>query len=106
MVSHVATVALAKGMPSVVCSDGANKGFQDENFEKILSELDERIGKQEVLLADIKVRERYVLVSWLYYTIPAYLIGVASYFTVFSPKDDPIDLWLIKTVPVLVTPFL
>ncbi|KAJ3416824.1 hypothetical protein HDV05_008409 [Chytridiales sp. JEL 0842] len=46
----------------------------DNNYEKILSALEEKIAKAELKLSDIKIRERNVALSWMYYSIPTYLL--------------------------------
>ncbi|KAI8855024.1 hypothetical protein BC829DRAFT_379023 [Chytridium lagenaria] len=54
----------------------------------------------------VKITERHVLVSWLYYSIPAYVFYLVGYFTFFNPHGEILNLWLLKTVPLLVFPFL
>ena len=79
---------------------------QDDNFEKILSELEDKIVKSEIDLSGIKVRERTVLESWIYYSIPTYAVILLGYFTTFSPANDPIDIWFYKTLVVLIFPLM
>ncbi|KAJ3298146.1 hypothetical protein HK104_011139 [Borealophlyctis nickersoniae] len=77
---------------------------EDEDWEKVLSDLDGQIRKAEISLSDIGVRNRRVLFTWLYYSIPIYVLYVLAYFTYFTPSGDPWQLWLIKTTPLVIGP--
>ncbi|KAJ3216544.1 hypothetical protein HDU67_009329 [Dinochytrium kinnereticum] len=92
--------------PSIKPDSNGSPLQGDDNYEKILSDLDERIRKQEILLAELTIKERHVLVAWLYYSIPAYVFYLVGYFTFLNPQDDILNIWLLKTVPLLLFPFL
>ncbi|KAJ3109083.1 hypothetical protein HDU97_009201 [Phlyctochytrium planicorne] len=79
---------------------------EDDNYEKILSDLDEKISKQEIRMAEIQIKERHILVVWLYYSIPIYTFYLIGYFTFLKAEDDNLNVWLLKTVPLLLIPFL
>ncbi|KAJ3300920.1 hypothetical protein HDU76_005967 [Blyttiomyces sp. JEL0837] len=76
----------------------------DEDFEKTLAALDEKIQKAEVRLSEIAIRERNILVSWLYYSIPIYAIMLLGYFTVFSTVNDSFYVAMVKTGVIIVFP--
>lgn len=77
----------------------------DDNYEKILSELDDDIGQAEVRLREIRIRERSALIIWIVYSMLAYVAYVASYwyFVYMSIEEEGWDF--MKIAPVFTGPF-
>ncbi|CAG8572632.1 11607_t:CDS:2 [Ambispora gerdemannii] len=81
---------------------------EDDNYEKILSELDNSIRLAEVRLAEIKIRERRAMIIWLVNSTLIYIIYVIGYlyFAGQTPESDNWDVWAIKVAPVFTVPAL
>ncbi|TPX38889.1 hypothetical protein SeMB42_g06553, partial [Synchytrium endobioticum] len=79
---------------------------KDDDFEEKLSELDEAIRSLEIALSAIRIRERQALFSWLYYSLPSYLVMLLVYFKFMHPEQDKWELWLLKSAPVMVGPLI
>ncbi|CAG8502502.1 9428_t:CDS:2 [Ambispora leptoticha] len=81
---------------------------EDDNYEKILSELDNNIRLAEVRLAEIKIRERRAMIIWLVNSTLIYIIYVIGYlyFAGQTPESDNWDVWAIKVAPVFTVPAL
>lgn len=77
----------------------------DDNYEKILSELDDDIGRAEVRLREIRIRERSALIIWIVYSMLAYVAYVAGYwyFVYMSIEEEGWDF--MKIAPVFTGPF-
>ncbi|TPX34907.1 hypothetical protein SmJEL517_g02629 [Synchytrium microbalum] len=54
----------------------------------------------------MRLRERQTLYSWLYYSLPSYLVVLLVYFKFMHPEQDPWETWLLKSAPVLVGPLV
>ncbi|RIA93507.1 hypothetical protein C1645_762172 [Glomus cerebriforme] len=78
----------------------------DDNYEKILSELDDDIGRAEVRLREIRIRERSALIIWIVYSMLVYVAYVAGYwyFVYMSIEEEGWDF--MKIAPVFTGPFL
>ncbi|RIB19908.1 hypothetical protein C2G38_1894535, partial [Gigaspora rosea] len=78
---------------------------KDDNYEVILSELDEKIRRADVNLREIRIRERNALIIWIVYSLIAYVTYVVGYwyFVYMSVEEDGWDL--MKVTPVLTGPF-
>ncbi|CAG8833339.1 9885_t:CDS:1 [Gigaspora margarita] len=78
---------------------------KDDNYEEILSELDEKIRRADVNLREIRIRERNALIIWIVYSLIAYVTYVVGYwyFVYMSVEEDGWDL--MKVTPVLTGPF-
>ncbi|CAG8691104.1 13999_t:CDS:1, partial [Cetraspora pellucida] len=78
---------------------------QEDNYELILSELDEKLRKADVNLREIRIRERNALIIWIVYSLIAYVTYVVGYwyFVYMSTEEDGWDL--MKVAPVLTGPF-
>ncbi|CAH1766940.1 2580_t:CDS:2, partial [Entrophospora sp. SA101] len=77
----------------------------NDNYEKILSELDDNIRKAEVRLGEIRIRERNALIIWIVYSLLAYVAYVMGYwyFVYMSNEEENWDF--MKVAPVLTGPF-
>ena len=78
----------------------------DDNYEKILSEIDEDIRGAEVRLREIRIRERSALIIWIVYSMLVYVAYVVGYwyFVYMSNEEDGWDF--MKIAPVFTGPFL
>ncbi|CAG8483269.1 10028_t:CDS:2 [Funneliformis mosseae] len=78
----------------------------EDNFEKILSEIDDKISRAEVRLREIRIRERSALIIWIVYSMLAYVAYVAGYwyFVYMSIEEEGWDF--MKIAPVFTGPFL
>ncbi|CAG8548222.1 10788_t:CDS:1 [Acaulospora colombiana] len=78
----------------------------EDNYEKILSELDEKIRRAEIRLREIRIRERNALIILIVYSLIAYVTYVAGYwyFVYMSTEEEGWDL--LKLAPVFTGPFL
>ncbi|KAJ8326777.1 hypothetical protein BDV3_001419 [Batrachochytrium dendrobatidis] len=80
---------------------------EDTNYEKILLELDDKIRRSEMRLAEFGLRERRLLYAWFFYTLPAYIIVLAVYAMYYRMSDgEPWKQFLIKSLPVVVVPII
>jgi endoplasmic reticulum junction formation protein lunapark len=77
----------------------------DDNYEKILSDLSDDIGRAEIRLREIKIRERSALIIWIVYSMLAYVAYVAGYwyFVYMSIEEEGWDF--MKIAPVFTGPF-
>ncbi|CAG8517152.1 197_t:CDS:1 [Paraglomus brasilianum] len=82
------------------------KEKDDDNYEKILSELDEQISTSEVRLCDIKLRQKRSTIFWLAFSTVLYIAYVSGwYFFGWKSKyDETWQLWLLKLFPVFAFP--
>ncbi|KAG9295966.1 hypothetical protein G9A89_011818 [Geosiphon pyriformis] len=80
----------------------------DDDYEKILSELDDNIRRAEVRLAEIKIRERRAMIVWLVNSTLMYVIYVIGYlyFAWQKSGNDNWDVWALKIAPVFTVPAL
>ena len=77
------------------------------DYEKLLSELDEKIRRSELNISQYALRERRIIHAWMFYAIPAYLVVVALYVVyIRSNSRDSWDLFFKKTLPTLITPIM
>ncbi|GBB89485.1 hypothetical protein RclHR1_16190004 [Rhizophagus clarus] len=77
----------------------------DDNYEKILSELDDDIGRAEVRLREIRIRERSALIIWIVYSMLAYVAYVAGYWYFVYMSIDEEGWDFMKIAPVFTGPF-
>ncbi|KAH6590860.1 hypothetical protein BASA61_005081 [Batrachochytrium salamandrivorans] len=61
---------------------------EDINYEKILSELDDKISQSEMRIAEYGLRERRLLYAWLFYSLPAYAIVLVVYALYYRWSDE------------------
>ncbi|CAG8794452.1 11760_t:CDS:2, partial [Dentiscutata erythropus] len=78
---------------------------KDDDYEVILSELDEKIRRADINLREIRIRERNAVIIWIVYSLIAYVTYVVGYwyFVYMSVEEDGWDL--MKVTPVLTGPF-
>src|SRR5437588_12577903 len=77
---------------------------QSDNYEKILSELDDSIRKAEISLGEMRVRENNALVILIVYSLLAYVAYVLGYLYFIYMSDE--ERWdLMKLAPVITGPF-
>ncbi|CAG8574555.1 1627_t:CDS:2 [Diversispora eburnea] len=78
----------------------------EDNYEKILSELDENIRQAEIRLREIRIRERNAVIILIVYSLIAYATYVIGYwyFVYMSNEEEGWDL--LKLAPVFTGPFL
>ncbi|KAI7847695.1 hypothetical protein BDC45DRAFT_525281 [Circinella umbellata] len=83
-----------------------SKQKSDPNdYEQILSELDEKIQKAEVRLSEIKIRERRTGVLWIIYgTIAWAAFLLYSFIALHGSEDIDWDTSVMTLLPVLVIP--
>ncbi|ORX93297.1 hypothetical protein K493DRAFT_408460 [Basidiobolus meristosporus CBS 931.73] len=81
------------------------KHREEDNYEKILADLEDKIQKVEVRLSDIKVRERKFVLLFLIYSLFAYGLYLATYFVYLRDAQDALYIWLWKLLPAFVIPF-
>lgn len=74
---------------------------EETDYEKILSNLDNEIKKVELRLSEIKLRERRVVLVWLFYSTLAYAVYLVGFFFFFSQGEGD---WAIKVLPIPLTP--
>ncbi|KAJ1540113.1 hypothetical protein HK405_011965, partial [Cladochytrium tenue] len=77
---------------------------RSENYEKVLETLDEQIRRAEARLSNLRAAGRAAATRWLLYASAAYAVYLALYFTVWSPVEDPLQLWAWKTAAVVLGP--
>ncbi|CAG8515991.1 6534_t:CDS:2 [Paraglomus occultum] len=84
------------------------KEKDNDNYEKILSELDEQISNSKVRLCDIKIRQKRSTIFWLVFSTVLYIAYVSGwYFFGWKSKyDETWQLWLLKLFPVFAFPFI
>jgi len=78
----------------------------DNDFEKILSQVDEKIRRAEVALADIRVRQRSFTIFFYVYSVLGYFVYTVLYFGYLRTPRDPPRVWLLKALPVLFVPVM
>ncbi|CAG8487197.1 2006_t:CDS:2 [Acaulospora morrowiae] len=79
----------------------------EDNYEKILSELDENIRRAEIRLREIRIRERNALIILIVYSLIAYVTYVAGYWYFVYMSTEEEEGWdLLKLAPVFTGPFL
>ena len=75
------------------------------DYEQILSELDEKIQKAEVRLSEIKIRERRTGVLWIIYgTIAWAAFLLYSFIALHGGEDTDWETFAMTLLPVLVIP--
>ncbi|CAJ0884958.1 10631_t:CDS:2 [Entrophospora sp. SA101] len=77
----------------------------NDNYEKILSELDDNIRKAEICLGEIKIRERNALIIWIVYSLLAYIAYVVGYWYFIYMSNEGENWDFMKVAPVLTGPF-
>jgi len=79
---------------------------KDKDYEKLLEDIDFEIKKIEENLRQIKIREDRSIVTWLYYSIPAYSLVLIVYSFILYQSNDPWPILLIHASPLLIGLFL
>ncbi|KAJ3125888.1 hypothetical protein HK098_008139 [Nowakowskiella sp. JEL0407] len=76
-----------------------------QDYEAILSKLDDDIRAEEIALSDVSVTENIVLSYWLYYSIPVYFAFLV-WLLFFSDDyfDDGLEVFIGKIAVVVLIP--
>ncbi|KAI7881113.1 hypothetical protein K492DRAFT_177412 [Lichtheimia hyalospora FSU 10163] len=80
---------------------------KSDDYEKILSELDDKIQTAEIRLSEIKLRERRTGLLWILYSSIIWVAFLLYSFVVLYRPDKDIYTWdtlAVTVVPVLVIP--
>ncbi|ORY07089.1 hypothetical protein K493DRAFT_332877 [Basidiobolus meristosporus CBS 931.73] len=80
------------------------KSRTENDYEKILAELEDKIQKVEIRLSDIKVRERKFVLIFLIYSLFAYGLYLVTYFVYLRDPEDEFYTWFWKLIPAFVSP--
>ncbi|KAJ1551712.1 Elongation of fatty acids protein 2, partial [Cladochytrium tenue] len=95
--------------PIAKAADGPKapaKRKKSENYGKLLETLDEKIQQSEARLAELGQSEKRFAAGWFWYSCSIYAFYLALYFTVWSPVNDELDWWLVKTFVVIAGPVM
>ncbi|KAI8584700.1 hypothetical protein K450DRAFT_217565 [Umbelopsis ramanniana AG] len=82
------------------------KKTDDGDYEKILSELDDKVQKAEVKLSEIKIRERRINVMFMLYGLALWAIYLAYCFATLHNADVEFETFALKVAPVLLIPVI
>ncbi|KAG0170881.1 hypothetical protein DFQ28_002174 [Apophysomyces sp. BC1034] len=81
-----------------------SKKIDPNDYEKILSELDEKIQQAEIKLSEIKIRQRRTGVLWIIYSTIVWAIYLAyCFFTLHNP-DHSNGTIVLTVLPVIFLP--
>ncbi|KAI9301083.1 hypothetical protein BJ944DRAFT_252602 [Cunninghamella echinulata] len=80
------------------------KATDPNDYEKVLSELDEKIQKVEARLSEIKLRQRRTGALWLIYSTLLWSVYLAYCFLTLNTNDIPMDVMVVQFLPVFVIP--
>ncbi|KAF7729423.1 hypothetical protein EC973_004402 [Apophysomyces ossiformis] len=81
-----------------------NKNIDPNDYEKILSELDDKIQRAEIKLSEIKIRQRRTGVLWIIYSTIVWAIYLAYCFFTLHNQDYNNGTILLTILPVIVLP--
>ncbi len=76
----------------------------DDDYERVLSELDDRIHQLEIGIAEAKLRCRKVTALLTTYSVMIYLLWLLSFFLVTWPALEPGVDAVSKVAPVILAP--
>ncbi|ORX61056.1 hypothetical protein BCR36DRAFT_408036 [Piromyces finnis] len=79
---------------------------KEKDYEKLLEDIDSEIKRVEDNLRQIKIREDRSIITWLYYSIPAYSLILIVYSFILYKIQDPWPVLCIKASPLLIGLFL
>lgn len=77
-----------------------------DNYEEILSHLDNDIQKKELQLSELRIKDRKVGTLWILYSSILWIIYIVYYL--YALKDqyyDDMSLSLLCASPILLGPF-
>ncbi|KAK9722097.1 hypothetical protein K7432_002944 [Basidiobolus ranarum] len=80
------------------------KSHNEDDYEKILADLEDEIQKIEVRLSDIKARERKFVLIFLIYSLFAYGLYLVTYFVYLRDPHDGYYAGIWKLLPAFGSP--
>ncbi|KAK9703475.1 hypothetical protein K7432_010706 [Basidiobolus ranarum] len=80
------------------------KSRTEDDYEKILADLDDKIQKAEIRLSDVKIRERKFVLIFLIYSLFAYGLYLVTYFVYLRSPYDEFYTWFWKLIPAFLSP--
>ncbi|RCH91087.1 hypothetical protein CU098_009508 [Rhizopus stolonifer] len=82
-----------------------SKAKTDSNdFEKILSELNDKIQKAEIKLSEIQIRQRRTSFMWIIYTLVVWIVCVVYLFKKINGPTTTSQEYLATLAPVIMLP--
>ncbi|KAI8138757.1 hypothetical protein BJV82DRAFT_629600 [Fennellomyces sp. T-0311] len=82
-----------------------SKAPASDDYERILSDLDERIQKAEIKLSEEKLRERRWAVMWVIYSLILWVIySLYCFLALRNPERHDFESIVLLTAPVLAVP--
>ncbi|KAI9260435.1 hypothetical protein EDC94DRAFT_141773 [Helicostylum pulchrum] len=75
------------------------------NYEQILSHLDDDIQKKELQLSELRIKDRKIGIFWLLYSTILWAIYVVYYLYALKEKSQEISYMALTSSPILLGPF-